>query len=115
MNVIVMDNKSGVDLTGKEGYAVKDNTGVDVCSAQTDQATGIVTNGGATQSEVCVFGECMMKAGGAVTRGKHLIPHTDGTVKNTASTSQEFALALQDGVAGDMVKGLVLGSNKTVS
>ena len=51
----------------------------------------------------------------AITRGKHVIPHTDGTVKNTASSSQEFALALETGVAGDWVQIVVLGSNKTVS
>ena len=62
-----------------------------------------------------MFGECVALAGAAITRGKHVIPHTDGTVKNTASSSQEFALALETGVAGDWVQIVVLGSNKTVS
>jgi hypothetical protein len=109
-------NKSSTDLTGKEGYAVKfDTSGVAVCSAITDQAIGIVTRGGETQTEVCIYGECTALAGAAITAGKHVIPHTDGTVKDTTSSSQEFALALETGVAGDWVNIVVLGSNKTVS
>jgi len=117
MNVIkTLANKSSTDLTGKEGYAVKfDTTGVAVCSGITDQAIGIIVRGGETQSDVCVFGECTAIAGAAITAGKHVIPHTDGTVKDTASSSQEFALALETGVAGDWVQIVVLGSNKTVS
>lgn len=110
-------NKTGVDLSAKDGYAVKfDTDGINVCSAITDQAIGVITKGQASgESDVCVFGECLAKAGAAVTRGKHIIPHTDGTVKDTASSSQEFALALETGVAGDFVQVCVLGSNKTVS
>ena len=109
-------NKTGTDLTDKEGYAVEyDTDGIKLCNAITDQAIGIITGGGATQSEVCVFGECLAKAGGTVTMGKMLIPHTDGTVKDTAASSQEFALALESGVAGDLVQALVLGATKTQS
>ncbi len=117
MNVIkTLLNKTSTDLTGKEGYAVKfDTSGVALCSAITDQAVGIITKGGETESDVCVYGECVALAGAAITRGKHVIPHTDGTVKNTAASSQEFALALETGVAGDWVQVVVLGSNKTVS
>lgn len=110
-------NKTGVDLTGKEGHAVKfDTDGINLCSGITDQAIGVITDGGATQADVCIFGECEAKCGGTVTAGKHIIPHTDGTVKNTTSSSQEFALALMDGVTGDLACTIfVLGSNKTVS
>jgi hypothetical protein len=117
MNIIkTFPNKTSTDLTGKEGYAVKyDTSGINVCSAITDQAIGVITKGGLTESEVCLLGECVAIAGAAVTRGKHIIPHTDGTIKDTASSSQEFALALETGVAGDWVQIVVLGSNKTVS
>jgi len=115
MNVIkTFANKSGVDLTGKEGYAVKfDTSGVQVCSAITDQAVGIVTLGGGTNSDVCINGEVQALAGGTVTKGKMLIPHTDGTVKDTAASSQEFALALEAGVAGDFININVIGAPKT--
>lgn len=107
-------NKSGVDLTGKEGYAVKyDTSGIQVCSAITDQAIGVVTRGGVTESEVCIAGECQALAGGTVTKGKMVIPHTDGTVKNTAASSQEFALANESAVTGDFFSLHVIGSPKT--
>jgi hypothetical protein len=113
--IVTFANKTNVDLTGKEGYAVKfDTDGVACCSAITDQTVGIVTKGGTTSSEVAVAGEVLAVAGGTVTRGKFVIPHTDGTVKNTAASSQEFGLALEDGVAGDMVNVLVIGAAKTV-
>jgi len=111
-----LPNKTGTDLTDKEGYAVEfDTDGVKLCNAITDQAVGIITVGGATQSEVCILGECLAVAGGAVTMGKMIIPHTDGTVKDTAASSQEFALALESGVAGDLVNVCVLGAPKTQS
>lgn len=117
MNVVKQfANKSATDLTGKEGYAVKfDTDGIAVCSAITDKAIGIVTVGGTTESDVCVFGECQALAGAAITKGKHAIPHTDGTVKNTASSSNEFGLALETGVAGDWVNFFVFGSNGAVA
>ena len=117
MNVIkTLPNKSGVDLTGKEGYAVKQSTaGIDLCSAITDQAIGIITSGGATKTDVCIFGECLALAGGTVTALKQVIPHTDGTVKNTAASSQEFGLALEDAVSGDFFNLHVIGSPKTQS
>lgn len=110
MNVIkTFPNKTSTDLTGKEGYLVKfDTSGVNVCAAITDHAVGVVVRAGATECDVCVFGECVAKAGGTVTRGKHLIPHTDGTVKDTAASSKEFGLALESGAAGDWVQVMVL-------
>ena len=109
-------NKTATDLTGKEGYAVKfDTDGIALCSAITDQAVGIITRGGTTQSEVCVHGECQALCGASVTAGKFIIPHTDGTIKNTTSSSQEAGLALESGVAGDWVMVVVLASNKTVA
>ncbi len=112
----VFKNKTGVDLSTKAGYAVEfDTDGMNVCNAITDQAVGVVKVGGETESEVVIFGEVAAIAGAAVTRGKMVIPHTDGTVKATAASSQEFALALEDGVAGDWVQVFVLGATKTQS
>jgi len=109
-------NKTGVDLTNYTGYAVKfDTDGINICSAITDQAIGVVTSGGATQSDVCILGECQAIAGAAATAGKYLIPHTDGKVKNTAASSQEFALAIEAAVAGDWFSVFVYGSPKTQS
>jgi hypothetical protein len=113
---ITFQNKSATDLSAAYGSAVKfDTDGIALCSAITDQAIGVVTKGGTTECDVCVQGECFAKLGGALTKGKMVIPHTDGTVKNTAASSQEFALALETGVAGDLVRIHVIGSPKTQS
>jgi len=117
MNIIKsLANKASTDLTGKDGYAVEfDTTGVNVCGAITDKAIGVIVKGGLTSSDVCVFGECQALAGGAVTAGKYIVPHTDGTVKDTLSSSTEFALALETGVAGNWVQVIVYGSNAAVA
>ena len=118
MNVIkTIENKAATDLSGKDGYAVKyDSGGANVCSAITDQALGIVTQGGdATKlkSDVCIFGETQGILGGSVTAGQMLTPHTDSTLVATAASGcTEFAVALEDGVAGDWINVFVLGAQK---
>ncbi len=117
MNIIkLFANKASTDLSDKEGYFVKyDTTGLAVCSAITDKAVGVITLGGATESEVCIFGECQALAGGAVTAGAHVTPHTDGTAIVTASSSTEVALALESGVAGNWCSVWFQGSNNAVA
>jgi hypothetical protein len=113
--VKTLANKDSTDLSGKEGYAVVfDTTGMNVCSAITDQAVGIITKGGATESEVCIHGAALAKCGAAVTAGQMVVPHTDGTIKNTLASSQQFALALETGVVGQHVNIFVTGCPKTV-
>jgi len=119
-HIVNMANKAATDLSGKDGYCAEyDTTGIDSCDAITDQVIGVITKGGdATEliSEVCVFGECRAIAGGTVTAGKYVTSHTDGTVIDSAGAAcQEFALALESGVAGDWVRIFVLGSIKTHS
>lgn len=110
-------NKAATDLSGKAGYAVKyDTSGMNVCSAITDQAVGILVRGGddtELQSDVCVFGRCAGILGGTVSRGQMITPHTDGTLVVTAQSGcTEFAIALEDGVAGDWIQFFVFGSQK---
>lgn len=109
-------NKASTDLTGYEGYAAEyDTSGINVCNAITDKAIGIITKGGATVSEVCIFGDCDAKAGGAIGAGKFLSSHTDGTLVVTASTAIEFALALQDIASGAFGPVFVTGSRNTAA
>jgi hypothetical protein len=108
----IFANKSGESLVGYEGYAVEFETdGLSLCDAITDCAIGIVTRGGATESEVCIFGECEAKTYAALTAGTYLIPHTDGTVKTSSGTAQEFALALAATPAGAFGIVFVYGSS----
>ncbi len=109
-------NKTLTDLTGYEGYAVKfDTDGLVLCTGVTDPAVGIVTRGGTTNSEVCIFGECTALCGAAVTAGQAIIPHTDGKVKDTATTGVRFGVALESGVAGDWANVFVRGSEITAA
>jgi hypothetical protein len=117
MNVVkTFKNKTGVDLTGKEGYvAIFDTDGVNVASAITNPGVGIITRGGATYTEVCILGECAALCGGTLTAGQAFIPHTDGTVKDTASTGVRLGVALESGVAGDWANVFVRGSEITAA
>lgn len=76
-----------------------------VCSAITDQVVGIVTKGGTAaigQTEVCIFGECQAIAGGTITAGQFVTPHTDSTVVASAGSGcTEFGIACESAVAGD--------------
>lgn len=115
----VFANKAATDLSAKDGYCGKYDSGLNVCSAITDQAVGIITKGGDTetlQSEVCVHGECLAKAGGTITAGQMVTPHTDSTVVASAGSGcTEFGVALESAVAGDFFKVFVLGSQKVWS
>lgn len=114
---LVFANKAATDLSAKDGYAAKyDTGGMNVCSAITDQVVGIVTKGGDTtvlKTEVCISGECSAIAGGTITAGQMVTSHTDGTlVASAGSGCTEFAVALESGVAGDWIKVYVLGGHK---
>ena len=117
MNIIkTFTNKTDEDLTAKEGYLVKyDTTGVSVASAITDKVIGVITKGGATESDVCIFGECQALCGGTVTAGQFLTPHTDGTAIDTSSSCTEAALALESGVAGAWSQVVVFPTNNAVA
>lgn len=105
------------DLSGKDGYAVKYSAGVAaVCAAITDQAIGIVCKGGdatLAQTEVVIFGETKAICGGPITAGQYITPHTDSTVVASAGAGcTEFAIALENGVAGDWINLFVFGGHK---
>lgn len=114
--IVNLNNKASTSLVTADMKCVEfDTTGMNVVNAITDVTVGVVVHGGATQSDVCIFGECKAIAGGVVTAGKMVVPHTDGTVTVTGGTATEFALALESGVAGDIVTIFVLGASNKVS
>jgi len=114
MNVIkTFDNKSATDLSEKDGYVAKYDSGANICSAITDRAIGVIAKGGASggQSDIVIFGEANAVLGGTVKRGQHITPHTDSTVVVSAGAGcSEFGMCLEDGVAGDIVPVFVFGS-----
>jgi hypothetical protein len=100
---ITRDNVSGTDLTGYEGYAVKNTgTGLAIATAVDSDIIGIITKGGATESDVCIFGECYAKAQATVTKDKAVMSHTDGLVKNDSNTAARVRVgrALEAGTVG---------------
>ena len=110
-------NKAATDLSAKDGYVAKyDTAGMNVCSAITDQAVGVITKGGNTtllQTEVCMFGECQAICGGTITAGQAITPHSDSTIVASAGSGcTEFGCALESGVAGDWINIFVLGGHK---
>lgn len=112
----VFANKAATDLSAKDGYCAKYDSGMNVTSAITDHVVGIITKGGDTtslQTEICMHGECVALLGGTVTAGQHVGPHTDGTTVVTAgSGNSEYGIAMESGVAGDYIKVFVLGQAK---
>ena len=116
--IITLPNKSGVDLSTKDGYAVKfDTDGINVCGAATDRVVGVITTGAAAggNSGVCVQGSSKAIAGGTIVAGQHVTPTTDGRIIATGATSQDFAIAQEGGVAGDWISIVILGVAKTNS
>lgn len=115
-SIYVFANKAATDLSAKDGYCAKYDSGANVPSAITDHVIGVITKGGDTtllQSEICVQGECVALLGGTVTAGQHVGPHTDGTTVVTAgSGNSEYGIALESGVAGDWIKVFVLGQTR---
>lgn len=117
MNIVkTFANKAATDLSAKAGYCAKYDSGANVCSAITDQAIGIITEGGddtKLQSDVCVLGECHAICGGTITEGQMITPHTDSTIVASAGSGcTEFGMAMESGVAGDWIRVLVLGAQK---
>jgi len=116
MHIISLPNKSAVDLSAKDGYAVKfDTDGINVCGAATDRVVGVITHGDIAGgiSGVCVQGPCSAVLGGTVLAGQHITPAADGRVIATGASSQDFGIAAEGGVANDRVKIFVLGAPKT--
>lgn len=115
--LFVFANKAATNLSAKDGYVAKyDTGGMNVCSAITDQAVGVITKGGdATllQSEICIHGETLAICGGTITAGQMITPHSDSTIVASAGSGcTEFGVALESGVAGDWIKVFVFGGHK---
>lgn len=98
------------------GQAVKlvsaDKETVEACSANTDAAIGIaqgdieaVDATAGIRIEVALpGGGAKAKAGEAITAGKFLVPAADGELEQTnASGDRVIAMAMEDGVEGDVI------------
>lgn len=112
------------DASVTKGKAVKisstDKKLVTVCSANTDKAVGIVQSAplaSADLVEVAVpGGGALALLGESVSRGNYLVAHTDGTLvmANTAG-DHIIAMAMQDGVSGDLIGVEVIAGHAAVA
>ena len=96
-------NYASTDLTGKEGYAVKCvGAGIQIVDDIDGDILGVITRGGKTESDVCIFGECYAKAQATVTKDKAVMSHTDGLIKNDANGAARVRVgrALEAGTVG---------------
>lgn len=112
--LVRLANKSGTDLTGKEGYAVVPNSGLDLAAtANLANTLGVVTNGGAAESDIAICGAyggvVRVKLGGSVTVGAKLAVANGGTfTAYTSGAGTVVAVALQAGSSDELVEAALL-------
>ena len=103
--LIRMANKPDTDLTGKEGYVAEYNGGLQVSGGT--NALGVITEGGKEESDIAVLGTysgtVRAKASGTVTIGTKVVVDAAGKIK-TASTGTVIGVALESGVADELVE-----------
>lgn len=102
-----------------KGVAVKagaDKSHVAICSAKTDKSIGIVQNAGTAAEDVLEValqgGGAKALLGGTVSFGDLLAPTTDGSlIATTTANDRVIAMAMEDGVVGDLIGVEVLVGN----
>lgn len=105
---------SSADLTGKEGYAVKiAATKAEIATAGND-VFGVVLDGETTSglntiaSLAGASGTVKVKLSGTVALGGHMEVHTDGTFKASAGSVDISAVAMEAGVATEMIEAALV-------
>lgn len=107
--LVRLANKAGTDLTGKDGFVVEHDGGLKVSDGV--NALGIVTEGGAKESDVAILGAfggvLRAKAAGDVAVGSKVVLDATGKVKALPSTSGTYVavgVALESGSADELVE-----------
>lgn len=105
--LVRLANKASTDLTGKEGFVAEYDSGLKVSGGT--NALGLITEGGATESDVAVLGtvDAVLrgKAQGTIAVGNKLAVHTDGTLKAlpaAAGTYTVVGVAIQAAAADEL-------------
>ncbi len=99
------------DQSGKEGYlVVLSETGGTVAAAADADVRGVILDGNdqGYNSDVAILGTyhgtAHFKLSGAAKAGQPLMLQADGTVKY-AATGKRVGIALENGVAGELIEG----------
>lgn len=107
--IVRLANKASTDLSGKEGYIAEYDSGVKLSGGT--NALGVITEGGAENSDIAVLGAVGAilrgKASGTIAVGDKLVVDSSGKVKplpTTAGTYTVVGVALQAGAADELVE-----------
>ena len=112
--LVRLPNKASTDLTGKEGYAAVYDSGLALAAtANLANTLGVITNGGAAETDIAVCGAyggvVRVKVAGSVTCGAKLAVGNGGTfTAYTSGAGTVVAVALQDGSADELVEAALL-------
>lgn len=111
--VVKADNKASTDLTGKEGYVVVNDSGLALAAtANLANAFGVITEGGATQSDVAICGAfggtVSLKASGTITKFAKLAVKDGGTVEVASAGDRVIGIALEAAVADELFEAALV-------
>jgi len=108
------------DQTGKEGYAVK-IVALEAAISTADSGNfGVIVDGETTTGKSTIAamagasGTVKVKLSGTVALGGNLMIHTDGTWKAHASTKIVAGVAMEAGVADELVEAALVNSYTAV-
>ena len=105
--LVRLANKASTDLSGKEGFIAEYDSGLKLSGGT--NALGVITEGGATESDVAVLGTfdgvLRGKAAGTIAVGDKLKVDSNGKLAAyTSGAGTVVGVALQAGVADELVE-----------
>lgn len=105
--LVRLANKASTDLSGKEGFIAEYDSGLKLSGGT--NALGVITEGGATESDVAILGTfdgvLRGKAAGTIAVGNKLKVDSNGKLAAyTSGAGTVVGVALQAGVADELVE-----------
>lgn len=105
--LVRLANKASTDLSGKEGFIAEYDSGLKLSGGT--NALGVITEGGATESDVAILGTfdgvLRGKAAGTIAVGNKLKVDSNGKLAAYASgAGTVVGVALQAGAADELVE-----------
>lgn len=105
--LVRLANKASTDLSGKEGFIAEYDSGLKLSGGT--NALGVITEGGATESDVAILGTfdgvLRGKAAGTIAVGNKLKVDSNGKLAAyTSGAGTIVGVALQAGVADELVE-----------
>lgn len=106
-SLVRLANKASTDLSGKEGFIAEYDSGLKLSGGT--NALGVITEGGATESDVAILGTfdgvLRGKAAGTIAVGDKLKVDSNGKLAAyTSGAGTVVGVALQAGAADELVE-----------